>query len=77
MRSWRVNVQLEPGWRVSDVVHTDDSVTPTFFVYVQKTSSGQIWSARFDLDKNVFLDNLPITVDASLVRNIIRNALQQ
>lgn len=76
MRKWNLAFQIEPSWRVVLVEQVDESAI--FVVTIEKgDGSGRRWNARFDLDKGVFLDHLPITIDSGSIRNVIRGLVQR
>lgn len=74
MNTHRLNIQIEKGWRLVEVRHEP----PNFLCSVViANDQGKTWIAGYDLGKGIFLSDLPITIDASQIRNIIRNAITQ
>lgn len=76
LQSWTTNVNVDNGWSVVAVTHHLDSYVPLFHITFRGPSNSRV-TGRFDYDKRMFLDVLPITVDTSDIRNLITSLLRQ
>ena len=69
----KLNVELEPGWRIVELRHNPGQFLCTIVI---SNTAGKTWEAGYDLQKGIFITTLPITIDASLIRNILRSIMQ-
>lgn len=75
----KVFLPIENDWAITEVTDLMGGDDPAVFVvYVENIHSrGMKYPARFDVNKGVFLDTLPITTDAANVRNLLRNLISK
>lgn len=77
---WVGKQEVEPGWSIVEVSRVHLALTnsgSTYLVYIQKDGHNFRSPARYDVDKGMFLDPLPITFDSNIVKNLIRSIEQR
>lgn len=76
---------LDKEWAITKVTDWEAGQNPAVFVLAIKHiktpfdigSREAQYSVRFDIDKGMFLDALPTTVDANSVKNMLRTLINK
>ena len=74
--SWLLNQALDNRWVLVGIVQ-GVSHPDLYRIGIQDTSTSARYSAVFDAGKRIFLDDLPITIDATQILNTIRTLVNK